>query len=156
MPLDHGPSQIVTSPQSPWTRRWRPLRSFSRESPLPRDAQDYVVVDEGVLAANIGVVDLPCRSVRPSLLVKRLQHVSIWIFETKLLISSFSKASLPNLDTIQQLGKCIQRFQSCSRNSQGSANSFKIFLKSPKLFPKIVRNLLKFLRNSLKIFRRSS
>ena len=63
-----------------------------------------------------------------------LNNSSTFLYESsrlKLLISSFSKASLPNLDTIQQLGKCIQRFQSCSRNSQGSANSFKIFLKSP-------------------------
>ena len=37
--------------------------------PLPYDAHDCVDVVEGVLAADLGVVDVPRRSVRPSLLV---------------------------------------------------------------------------------------
>ena len=125
MPLDLVPFQIVASPQSPWTRCWRSLWSSNRKLPLLYDGQGCVDVSDGVLAANLGVVDPPVAASVLLFLFKRLQHVSIWIFETKLLISSFSKASLPNSDTVQQLGKCLQRFHSYSRNSQCLAISFR-------------------------------
>ena len=74
MPLDLVPFQTAASPRFLCTRRCRPLRSFSRESPLSHDAQDYVDVDEGVLAADLGVLDvLDAASVLLSLF-KQLQH----------------------------------------------------------------------------------